>query len=416
MISRDLRFCCCMTSLFFLSPILITCAFQSCRYITEFVNLGNVSALRTFRVLRALKTISVIPGKAASAPPRRRAAPAIPVLCAWLFVVPCFPPPSLHTPTPTSHSPPRLPPPLLFCHFSGVWMLDFAVCACVPPFLPETRSSPPTWPLPTPHPKPPLSLTDMSQSLWTWAMSQRCEPSGFFEPWRPYRLSQVRETPLGRLSERGLAKRALPAHLAVAFSAMTPIAAFHAAFPARPVKAGICLQSEQIDGILCFSDKSSKAEEFFFCFGWKLFLPWETERVDLCTIKFCVFPLFFSPCFSFFFAWDIAKAVFLVANTVRVGFPPYLVFLCMSCSMLCFFGGGGGCWVMAGHLTLTWVTPQAEHWHTRISHLSETCWFTQKCSFFCSHQIHKQVTVVFNRQSFSWWCKAKPVWGVLAHC
>ncbi|XP_078087761.1 sodium channel, voltage gated, type V-like, alpha b [Mustelus asterias] len=31
-------------------------------YITEFVHLGNVSALRTFRVLRALKTISVIPG------------------------------------------------------------------------------------------------------------------------------------------------------------------------------------------------------------------------------------------------------------------------------------------------------------------------------------------------------------------
>ncbi|XP_023683780.1 sodium channel, voltage-gated, type I like, alpha b isoform X4 [Paramormyrops kingsleyae] len=31
-------------------------------YVTEFVSLGNVSALRTFRVLRALKTISVIPG------------------------------------------------------------------------------------------------------------------------------------------------------------------------------------------------------------------------------------------------------------------------------------------------------------------------------------------------------------------
>ncbi|XP_067405410.1 sodium channel protein type 2 subunit alpha-like [Emydura macquarii macquarii] len=31
-------------------------------YLTEFVDLGNVSALRTFRVLRALKTISVIPG------------------------------------------------------------------------------------------------------------------------------------------------------------------------------------------------------------------------------------------------------------------------------------------------------------------------------------------------------------------
>uniref|UniRef100_A0A671T1V8 Sodium channel protein n=1 Tax=Sinocyclocheilus anshuiensis TaxID=1608454 RepID=A0A671T1V8_9TELE len=31
-------------------------------HVTEFVDLGNVSALRTFRVLRALKTISVIPG------------------------------------------------------------------------------------------------------------------------------------------------------------------------------------------------------------------------------------------------------------------------------------------------------------------------------------------------------------------
>ncbi|KAK1795716.1 hypothetical protein P4O66_001204 [Electrophorus voltai] len=40
--------------------------FENCccdpRYVTEFVDLGNVSALRTFRVLRALKTISVIPG------------------------------------------------------------------------------------------------------------------------------------------------------------------------------------------------------------------------------------------------------------------------------------------------------------------------------------------------------------------
>ncbi|ELK28169.1 Sodium channel protein type 2 subunit alpha [Myotis davidii] len=34
----------------------------SALYVTEFVDLGNVSALRTFRVLRALKTISVIPG------------------------------------------------------------------------------------------------------------------------------------------------------------------------------------------------------------------------------------------------------------------------------------------------------------------------------------------------------------------
>uniref|UniRef100_A0A8C7W388 Sodium channel protein n=1 Tax=Oncorhynchus mykiss TaxID=8022 RepID=A0A8C7W388_ONCMY len=36
--------------------------FLSLLYVTEFVDLGNVSALRTFRVLRALKTISVIPG------------------------------------------------------------------------------------------------------------------------------------------------------------------------------------------------------------------------------------------------------------------------------------------------------------------------------------------------------------------
>nr|XP_023683785.1 sodium channel protein type 2 subunit alpha-like isoform X9 [Paramormyrops kingsleyae] len=36
--------------------------FSNSRYVTEFVDLGNVSALRTFRVLRALKTISVIPG------------------------------------------------------------------------------------------------------------------------------------------------------------------------------------------------------------------------------------------------------------------------------------------------------------------------------------------------------------------
>jgi len=32
------------------------------RYITFFVHLGNVSVLRTFRVLRALKTVAVVPG------------------------------------------------------------------------------------------------------------------------------------------------------------------------------------------------------------------------------------------------------------------------------------------------------------------------------------------------------------------
>ena len=34
-----------------------------CRYITMFVELGNLAALRTFRVLRALKTVAVVPGE-----------------------------------------------------------------------------------------------------------------------------------------------------------------------------------------------------------------------------------------------------------------------------------------------------------------------------------------------------------------
>jgi len=33
------------------------------RYITIAFPMGNVAALRTFRVLRALKTVAVIPGK-----------------------------------------------------------------------------------------------------------------------------------------------------------------------------------------------------------------------------------------------------------------------------------------------------------------------------------------------------------------
>ncbi|MBZ3876826.1 Sodium channel protein type 3 subunit alpha [Sciurus carolinensis] len=46
----------------FLCVIVFVCELPYYRYVTEFVDLGNVSALRTFRVLRALKTISVIPG------------------------------------------------------------------------------------------------------------------------------------------------------------------------------------------------------------------------------------------------------------------------------------------------------------------------------------------------------------------
>ncbi|OXB69268.1 hypothetical protein ASZ78_011388 [Callipepla squamata] len=46
----------------FYPVIVFVCELPYYRYVTEFVDLGNVSALRTFRVLRALKTISVIPG------------------------------------------------------------------------------------------------------------------------------------------------------------------------------------------------------------------------------------------------------------------------------------------------------------------------------------------------------------------
>ena len=37
--------------------------FYTCRYITMGIDLGNLAALRTFRVLRALKTVAIIPGK-----------------------------------------------------------------------------------------------------------------------------------------------------------------------------------------------------------------------------------------------------------------------------------------------------------------------------------------------------------------
>ena len=42
---------------------LYVCIFVFCRYITMGIDLGNLAALRTFRVLRALKTVAIIPGK-----------------------------------------------------------------------------------------------------------------------------------------------------------------------------------------------------------------------------------------------------------------------------------------------------------------------------------------------------------------
>ena len=32
-------------------------------YLTTFIDMGNLAGLRTFRVLRALKTVSIMPGK-----------------------------------------------------------------------------------------------------------------------------------------------------------------------------------------------------------------------------------------------------------------------------------------------------------------------------------------------------------------
>lgn len=33
-----------------------------CSYVTMGIDLGNLAALRTFRVLRALKTVAIVPG------------------------------------------------------------------------------------------------------------------------------------------------------------------------------------------------------------------------------------------------------------------------------------------------------------------------------------------------------------------
>ncbi|OXB72783.1 UNVERIFIED_CONTAM: hypothetical protein H355_002169 [Colinus virginianus] len=52
----------CNSNCYLCAVIVFVCELPYYRYVTEFVDLGNVSALRTFRVLRALKTISVIPG------------------------------------------------------------------------------------------------------------------------------------------------------------------------------------------------------------------------------------------------------------------------------------------------------------------------------------------------------------------
>lgn len=57
------------------------------RYVTEFIDLGNVSALRTFRVLRALKTISVIPGRTSI---RSNLTPILPLHSISIYLCMCY--------------------------------------------------------------------------------------------------------------------------------------------------------------------------------------------------------------------------------------------------------------------------------------------------------------------------------------
>lgn len=57
------RFCCHYTSVGAIVWIENNDWFFNFSYITIVVDLGNVSVLRTFRVLRALKTVAVVPGK-----------------------------------------------------------------------------------------------------------------------------------------------------------------------------------------------------------------------------------------------------------------------------------------------------------------------------------------------------------------
>ena len=56
-----------MFGIFFLNRILLRHDVKShhllsAGYLTSFVELGNLAGLRTFRVLRALKTVSIMPG------------------------------------------------------------------------------------------------------------------------------------------------------------------------------------------------------------------------------------------------------------------------------------------------------------------------------------------------------------------
>lgn len=137
-----------------------------CRFLTEFIKVGNLQALRTFRVLRALKTISVIPGKRfLNLRPRRK-------LVALLFVQSGAKTQKNRSRTASDSS--RVVSFTTWnvtlrhstvCLFVSCWCCCHCMC----------------W-----------LIADMLLSLWTWAMSQRYGHSGFCERWKLSQSSQVR--------------------------------------------------------------------------------------------------------------------------------------------------------------------------------------------------------------------------------
>ena len=48
---------------YFLFSLILTKQQIRISYVTMGIDLGNLAALRTFRVLRALKTVAIVPGK-----------------------------------------------------------------------------------------------------------------------------------------------------------------------------------------------------------------------------------------------------------------------------------------------------------------------------------------------------------------
>lgn len=112
---------------------------------------------------------------------------------------------------------------------------------------------------------------------------------------------------------------------------------------------------------------------------------------------------FFPP---FFFAWDIAKAdFFLVASTCVCRVPPYLVFLCMSCSMLCVFWRGGDCDMVSGGLVMAFRTLTLSHHKlTKRSHVKHE----ENISLaLCTKRIITYCSWTQFKHSGLWFCASK---------